>query len=207
MSRFTSDFDTADEVPEDWRDIFVVRECDQMFHPSNRELRWDSPDADAFFKAALRLLNDVVHDRIEPDIYGPVAVHLARHATELALKTVLARASRFENDETNKSDHKSRVVKGHDLDALFKAVATLLKERTPGILETGYDLDFVGAFVSQLHHIDPKGFAFRYEDEWWKMQCEIDYQALHGNVSRLSRIMNYLSLHQSNQYFRNQIDP
>lgn len=107
----------------------------------------------------------------------PIAF-LYRHAIELSLKEVIHYARRLEDDGLG-------VPHGHELDKLWERTSALLQKIAPDRSEPGREE--VGRIIAELHELDEKSMAFRYDDQeiGKRLEGPVNLRALGETMQRV----------------------
>jgi hypothetical protein len=116
-----------------------------------------------------------------------------RHHIELVFKDLITGMLSYHQQPPNKQAQ--RALKGHDLQELWKTllpllVATAVSKNWPVTRE---DAEGIGSYVQQLHEIDPRSDAFRYETtKGGKTSLQTNYVLLSHFRELMDRFCNYL---------------
>lgn len=158
---------------------------------------WDQ----AYYEAAEYIVAGVCRGDLNPYVHGAAGVFLFRHYVELALKYVLF-YSRWLEDHSKNADEIVMFKKTHDLNWLWERIKAEVPVKLGGETWDGFDTDFIGKLVKDLHKADPGSYGFRYNGETFGVEPKgindevvIDFEALCAQMKHVYNVLHSMQVY------------
>lgn len=158
----------------------------------------------SFYRASMRLVEELAAGRLNEDVEGVPAVFLFRHYLELALKRIVLRGRHLKREDQNAAENEVKeVAKIHELGKLWEWVQRDAKPKMKADDWDKYDTAFVQKCIAEFDGVDKQGFAFRYSGAGGEF-CRFDFRVLASAMEHIYQVLEGIETYLVESHRENQ---